>query len=69
MKPTLEWLSDPEVFQVNRCPAHSDHKFYQTLREMQLGQTSLKQSLNGVWQFSYAQKPAGAQGGFLQKGL
>lgn len=67
MKPTLEWLSNPEVFQVNRCPAHSDHKFYQTLREMQLGQTSLKQSLNGVWQFSYAQKPAGRKADFYKK--
>ena len=25
IKPTLEWLANPEVFAVNREPAHSDH--------------------------------------------
>ena len=29
----LEWLSDPEVFEVNRKKAHSDHKYYETLLE------------------------------------
>ena len=25
--PDLAWLEDPEVFQVNREKAHSDHRF------------------------------------------
>lgn len=49
-KPTLEWLINPEVFQVNRIPAHSDHKY--TL----YGKES-RQSLNGTWRFSYAERP------------
>ena len=27
MKPTLDWLANPEVFAVNRKEAHSDHIF------------------------------------------
>ena len=44
----LRWLTDPEVFQVNRLPAHSDHLFY-TDREQALSMENmpLKQSLNG----------------------
>lgn len=26
---SLKWLEDPEVFQVNRLAAHSDHYFYE----------------------------------------
>ena len=26
--PELSWLSDPEVFAVNRQRAHSDHRFF-----------------------------------------
>ena len=50
MEPTLFWLENPEIFEVNRIPAHSDHKFY---NEKGL----LRQSLNGTWKFSYAQNP------------
>lgn len=28
MKYTLDWLTDPEVFAVNRIAAHSDHRIY-----------------------------------------
>ena len=48
MTPTLEWLTNPEVFAVNRVAAHSDHKIY---NENGL----LRQSLNGTWKFSYAE--------------
>ena len=58
MQPTLDWLSNPEVFQVNRCKAHSDHKFYQTKQELLAKETSLIQSLNGKWLFSYTEKPS-----------
>lgn len=48
--PSLEWLCNPEVFQVNRETAHSDHRF--TL----YGKES-RQCLNGTWKFSYARCP------------
>ncbi len=28
--PDLAWLEDPQVYQVNRIPAHSDHYFYES---------------------------------------
>ncbi len=50
MKPTLEWLANPEVFAVNREPAHSDHL-------CTVGGQQLKQSLNGTWKFAYTEHP------------
>jgi len=50
MKPTLDWLENPEVFGVNRIPAHSDHLIYSEKGLM-------RQSLNGTWKFSYAKNP------------
>ena len=50
MKPTLEWLAIPEIFAVNREPAHSDHL-------CTVGGQQLKQSLNGTWKFAYTEHP------------
>ena len=50
MKPTLEWLKNPEIFEVNREKAHSDHLC--TVNGQQL-----KQSLNGTWKFNYCEHP------------
>ena len=50
MKPTLDWLSNPEVFAVNRLEAHADHTFY-------CGDKLVRRSLNGTWKFSYAENP------------
>ena len=50
MKPTLEWLANPEVFEVNREKAHSDHSY--TTKD-----GNLRQSLNGTWKFSYCEHP------------
>ncbi|MBQ8297192.1 MAG: DUF4981 domain-containing protein [Ruminococcus sp.] len=50
MKPTLEWLRDPEIFEVNREKAHSDHEF-------STKEGSLRQYLNGTWKFFYAERP------------
>jgi len=44
---SLDWLSDPLVFQMNRLPAHSDHLFFSANEELQI-------SLNGKWKFKYA---------------
>ncbi len=50
MKPTLEWLTNPEIFAVNREPAHSDHSY-------KAKDGNLRQSLNGTWKFSYTEYP------------
>lgn len=34
-QPQLEWLENPEVFQVNRLDAHSDHMYYQSEEDRQ----------------------------------
>jgi beta-galactosidase len=41
-----KYLSNPEVFNVNRLEAHSNHNYY-------LKDENFKKSLNGVWKFSY----------------
>ena len=48
------WLSDPEVFEVNRQPVHADFDFYADNDEYQKQKTRLKQSLNGMWKILYA---------------
>lgn len=48
------WLSDPEIFEVNRQPAHADFDFYADNDEYQKQKTRLKQSLNGMWKILYA---------------
>ncbi len=50
MEPMQEWLTNPEVFAVNRRTAHSDHKCFDK-------NGTLCQSLNGTWKFSYAENP------------
>ena len=60
--PDLAWLENPEVFQVNREKAHSDHRFYGSVEAMEAGEREgggmeLRQSLNGVWKFAFAQCP------------
>ena len=54
MNAKMTWLDNPEVFGVNKLAAHSDHSFYTTKEEMKRKESSLRQSLNGVWQFAYA---------------
>lgn len=38
MKAEINWMDDPEVFRVNRLPAHSDHRFYKSMEEMEEGE-------------------------------
>lgn len=54
MEADIRWLDDPQVFQVNRLPAHSDHRFYRSKEEYIEGRTGLCQSLNGQWQFHWS---------------
>ncbi|MBD5472404.1 MAG: beta-galactosidase [Lachnospiraceae bacterium] len=55
MIPQLIWLDDPETFQVNRLPAHSDHGHFCNEQEMEDEKNSLIQSLNGTWKFCYSE--------------
>lgn len=54
MEAEIKWLDDPEVFQVGRIAAHSDHRFFVNDEEMRKGKTELEQSLNGEWKFYYS---------------
>ncbi|MGN0613943.1 MAG: hypothetical protein ACI4JB_08605 [Porcipelethomonas sp.] len=58
MKYTLDWLSDPEVFAVNRIAAHSDHRYYKNHDEMEKHQSEFIQNLNGTWKFAWAKNPS-----------
>lgn len=54
----LDWLSNPEVFAVNRLPAHSDHYYYESLTAARERKPmSYRKSLNGNWDFNYAVNP------------
>ncbi len=55
-------VKDPEVFQENRLPAHSDHSYF--LRMDDGGEWDGRFSLNGVWNFSYARNHGTAVPGF-----
>lgn len=59
MTPKLAWLDDPNVFRVNELPAHSDHHVYQNETEAKAGVSSYLFSLNGYWDFHFAQNPQG----------
>lgn len=50
MEAKREWLTNPEVFAVNRETAHSDHRHFDETGD-------LRQSLNGIWKFHYAENP------------
>ncbi|MFC0024932.1 glycoside hydrolase family 2 TIM barrel-domain containing protein [Neobacillus cucumis] len=58
MIPTLAWLTDLNVFAVNRLPAHSDHRYYETMDEAKsAAPMKLRHTLNGDWKFNYAVNP------------
>lgn len=54
MQAEIKWLDNPEIFRVNQLDAHSDHQFYISKEELEKGQNSLAQSLNGNWSFHYS---------------
>lgn len=51
-------LADSTYFADNRLPAHSDHHYYANEEEMLNEEMSMRQSLNGLWYFSYAKNLA-----------
>ena len=50
----LKNLANPEYFQENRLPAHSDHKYFADFNELASGQTKFVRSLSGLWHFAFA---------------
>lgn len=69
MDADIKWLDDPETFRVNQLPAHSDHHYYGNYAEWGQGQSRFAQSLNGQWQFKFAQNPHERQKNFYQVDL
>ena len=67
MKYTLDWLTNPEVFAVNRIAAHSDHKIYANHLEADADNSSLIQNLNGTWKFAWAKNPSEWQQKFYEE--
>lgn len=57
-------LKNPEIFQINRMQAHSDHVAYASLAEMKRKKSALRMDLNGLWKFSYAKNQLLAIEGF-----
>ena len=47
-------VKDPRFFKEGRLEAHSDHRFYRNVDEMEIGESGFKVSLNGLWKFHYA---------------
>ena len=48
-----EKVKDPAWFQENRAAAHSDHRYYGSMEEMEQKQENFRYSLNGLWKFHY----------------
>ncbi|MBV7506154.1 DUF4981 domain-containing protein [Bacillus sp. sid0103] len=56
--PKIDWLTDVNVFAVNRLPAHSDHLYYETLEQAKTaGPMAMRHNLNGNWKFNYSVNP------------
>ena len=55
-----EWNNNPEIFQLNRRSAHATAMPYQTIEQalkLDRAASPYYQSLNGQWQFAFAEKP------------
>lgn len=57
-------LKDPQYFRDGRLDAHSDHRYYGSVFNMEADYEDFKESLNGVWKFHYARNYKSAVGGF-----
>ena len=57
-------VKNPEIFEQNRLPAHSDHVAYASWFEEEEKDTKYRVSLDGLWKFTYAKNPDSALEGF-----
>lgn len=60
------WLSNPEVFQINTLPPHSDHDSYASFEELRNDKSSFIQNLDGNWLVDYVQNAAQCPPDFYQ---
>ena len=64
-KTLLELLENPEVFNIGRLPAHSDHRYYATVEEAKRQDVMRwRYCLNGRWQMHYSDVLAARPIGF-----
>ena len=54
MEADIRWLDDPRVFRVEQIPAHSDHAYYADEESMKARNSTLRQCLDGEWQFCFS---------------
>lgn len=67
-----EWNNNPEIFQLNRLPAHSSFIPYQSVEAAIAGDVTKSDkylSLNGPWKFSFATNPASRVEKFYETGF
>ena len=57
-------VKNPEYFCDKRLMAHSDHRYYVSVQEMEEGESSFCKSLNGLWKFHYARNYEATVKGF-----
>ncbi len=57
-------VKNPEYFQENRIPAHSDHVYYPSEEAVRCGKNDFRYSLNGLWKFAYAPNYEASNKGF-----
>lgn len=50
-----ENVKKPTYYKEGCVPAHSDHRYYRNLEELEMGNSTFRYSLNGLWNFHYAQ--------------
>lgn len=54
MEADIRWLDDPRVFRVGQIPAHSDHTYYADKESLAAANSTLRQCLDGEWQFCFS---------------
>lgn len=56
--PKIDWLTDVNVFAVNRLPAHSDHLYFETMQQAKsAAPMAMRHEINGNWKFNYSVNP------------
>ena len=60
-------VRNPEIYEENRLLARFSHVCYASRQEKQMGESSYRMSLDGLWKFSYADNMAQAVKGFEEE--
>lgn len=66
MDADIKWLDEPETFRVNQLPAHSDHYYYGNYDEWRHNNSRFVQTLDGQWQFNFAENPRKRENDFYK---